>query len=154
MYTRTAVQNDGLGFIGPLVGAGISIGGALLGRPKAPKPSREESQEIVRQLYLEIFGREPDPGSKGWVDCLVEGDCDVQKVRDGLFGSAEYADKKAKGVLPSQLAQTGGLTFTSGGTPGLAPFPDSPMMGGMSSMMQYAPYAIGGIVLLALLRKK
>jgi hypothetical protein len=55
--------------------------------------TREKAQEIVRQAYLAVLEREPDPGSKGYVDKVLKDKWTQQDVERELRKSAEYRKK-------------------------------------------------------------
>lgn len=52
--------------------------------------SRREAERIVRRAYLEILGREPDPGAQGWVDKILHDRWTEQDVVQALRDSDEY----------------------------------------------------------------
>jgi RNase P/RNase MRP subunit POP5 len=55
--------------------------------------TRREAERIVRRAYLDVLGREPDPGSRPWVDkILVENWTEQDLVRE-LRNSDEYRKK-------------------------------------------------------------
>lgn len=56
--------------------------------------TRASAQEIVRRAYLSEFRREPDPGSAGWVDMIMnENWTEADLVRE-LRRSAEYRNRR------------------------------------------------------------
>ncbi|MBK5257185.1 MAG: DUF4214 domain-containing protein [Vicinamibacteria bacterium] len=54
----------------------------------------QKAQEIVRRAYLAILEREPDAGSKGFVDNVLRKKWTQEDVERELRNSAEYRDKK------------------------------------------------------------
>ena len=52
--------------------------------------SRSQAQAMVREAYLNVLGREPDPASASWVDHVVNDHWSQQQVENGLRQSAEY----------------------------------------------------------------
>lgn len=60
---------------------------------KKSQPTREEAEEIVRRAYEDVLGREPDSGSRGYVDkVLREGWTEADVARE-LRKSGEYRRK-------------------------------------------------------------
>jgi len=55
--------------------------------------SREQAQQTVRQAYLSVLKREPDPGSATWVDRVVNDRWTQADVENALRDSAEYKSK-------------------------------------------------------------
>jgi Peptidase inhibitor family I36 len=53
-----------------------------------------KAQEIVRQAYLSVLGREPDPGSRGYVDHVMRDHWSQGDVERELRKSAEYRNKR------------------------------------------------------------
>ena len=161
MY-QTQSTRGGLGFpIAPIIGPAIGVVSSFFGgrRPKAPRVPRGDARAFVREQYRELFcGREPDPGARGYEDCLVEGDCTAEKVRSDLMASGEYADKLARGCasFPSPPPPPGlapaGVPNGPAGIPG-----DVQGWGGGSgafdSILEYWPYIAGGVLLLMVLKK-
>jgi hypothetical protein len=56
--------------------------------------TRERAQEIVRQAYLSVLRREPDPASAGFVDRVFRDHWTLQDVERELRNSAEYRDRR------------------------------------------------------------
>ena len=52
--------------------------------------TRARAEEIVRRAYLSVFGREPDPGSRGYVDRVLRDHWTQQDVERELRRSPEY----------------------------------------------------------------
>jgi hypothetical protein len=52
-----------------------------------------KAQEIVRRAYLNILRREPDPGSRGWVERVLRDHWTQQDVERELRKSPEYRNK-------------------------------------------------------------
>jgi hypothetical protein len=48
---------------------------------------------MVRQAYLDVLGREPDPGAEGWVDKVLRDRWTEQDVVRALRDSDEYRRK-------------------------------------------------------------
>ncbi|MBI5584551.1 MAG: DUF4214 domain-containing protein [Deltaproteobacteria bacterium] len=61
-------------------------------RQKGRMP-RPEAERIVRRVYLDVLGREPDPGSRPWVDKIVYENWTEQDVARELRKSDEYRQK-------------------------------------------------------------
>lgn len=57
---------------------------------------RSEAEEIVRELYLEVLGREPDPGSEGYVRRLIDCSASREDVEESLRGSEEMKGRSEK----------------------------------------------------------
>jgi RNase P/RNase MRP subunit POP5 len=55
--------------------------------------TRAEAERIVRQAYRDVLGREPDPGSRGWVDKVVNDHWTAEDVVRALRDSDEYRQK-------------------------------------------------------------
>jgi peptidase inhibitor family I36 len=53
-----------------------------------------KAQDIVRRAYLAVLNREPDPGSRGYVDKVFRDHWSQQDVERELRNSAEYRNKK------------------------------------------------------------
>jgi hypothetical protein len=54
---------------------------------------REEAERMVREAYREVLGREPDPGSRGWVDKVMNEHWSMEDVARALRDSDEYRSK-------------------------------------------------------------
>jgi hypothetical protein len=54
---------------------------------------RDQAQAIVRSAYQSVLGREPDPGSAGYVDRVVNDHWSQQQIENELRNSAEYRQK-------------------------------------------------------------
>ena len=57
--------------------------------------TREQAQEIVRAAYQKVLLREPDPGSAGWVDRVLNDHWSQQQLENELRNSAEYRQKNS-----------------------------------------------------------
>jgi hypothetical protein len=55
--------------------------------------SRQQAEQIVRQAYREVLGREPDSGAQGWVDKVLRDRWTEQDVVRALRDSDEYRSK-------------------------------------------------------------
>lgn len=55
--------------------------------------TRARAEEIVRQIYLDLLDREPDPGSQGWIDALVSGRMIRAEVEREIRNSPESRNK-------------------------------------------------------------
>lgn len=55
--------------------------------------TRDQAQSIVRSAYQNVLGREPDPGSAGYVDRVANDHWSQQQVENELRNSAEYKQK-------------------------------------------------------------
>jgi hypothetical protein len=55
--------------------------------------TREQAQAIVRSAYQGVLGREPDPGSAGYVNAMLNNHWSQQQVENELRNSAEYRQK-------------------------------------------------------------
>ena len=56
--------------------------------------TRRQAEQIVRRAYLDILGREPDPGAEGWVDKILRDRWTEQDVVRALRESDEYRRKR------------------------------------------------------------
>jgi RNase P/RNase MRP subunit POP5 len=52
--------------------------------------SRQQAEQIVRQAYHDVLGREPDSGAQGWVDKVLRDRWTEQDVVRALRDSDEY----------------------------------------------------------------
>ena len=59
--------------------------------------TREQAQAIVRSAYQGVLGREPDPGSAGYVDRVFNDHWSQQQVENELRNSVEYRQKHPRG---------------------------------------------------------
>ena len=59
--------------------------------------TREQAQAIVRSAYQNVLGREPDPGSAGYVDRVFKDHWSQQQVENELRNSVEYRQKHPRG---------------------------------------------------------
>lgn len=55
-------------------------------------PSSPESEETIRALYAEFFGREPDEAGLAYFAGLLDQGADISDIIAGMAGSAEAAD--------------------------------------------------------------
>jgi len=55
--------------------------------------TRDQAQAIVRSAYRNVLGRDPDPGSAGYVDQVVNAHWSQQQVENELRNSVEYRQK-------------------------------------------------------------
>lgn len=130
--------------------------------------SKDQAKKAVQSIYLELLLRDPwnpyDAGAEGYVNCLIEGWCSTDFVRQELIKSSEYRDKEL------QRAQA---VYGPGGSASSALVPGSvaaSMPYGASSQAGYAPagggilsmtiggipvvFLAGGALLLSLLKKR
>ena len=56
--------------------------------------TRASAQEIVRRAYLSELRREPDPGSAGWVDMLMNHGWTEANLIQELRRSPEYRNRR------------------------------------------------------------
>ena len=56
--------------------------------------TRQRAEEIVRQAYLSVLGREPDPAARPWVDQVMRNRLTQQDVERELRRSPEYRNRK------------------------------------------------------------
>ena len=56
--------------------------------------TRERAEEIVRQAYLSVLGREPDAGARGFVDGVMRQGWSQQDVERELRRSPEYRNRR------------------------------------------------------------
>ncbi len=61
-------------------------------RGNAPM-TRADAQAIVRSAYEDVFGREPDPASSGWVDHVMNDHWSQQQLENELRKTPEYTSK-------------------------------------------------------------
>jgi hypothetical protein len=55
--------------------------------------TREQAEQIVRRAYLSVLGREPDAGSRGYVDKVLNDHWNESDVARELRHSEEYRSK-------------------------------------------------------------
>lgn len=55
--------------------------------------TRDQAQAVVRSAYKNVLGREPDPGSAGYVDRVFSDHWSQQQVENELRNSTEYRQK-------------------------------------------------------------
>ena len=55
--------------------------------------TRAKAEEIVRQAYLAVLNREPDPGSRGFVDAVFQRKMTREDVERELRKSSEYRNR-------------------------------------------------------------
>jgi len=55
--------------------------------------TQTQAQAIVRSAYENVLGREPDPGSAGYVDRVYRDHWSQQQIENELRNSAEYRQK-------------------------------------------------------------
>jgi hypothetical protein len=55
--------------------------------------TRQRAEDIVRRAYLSVFNREPDPGSRGYVERVLRDQWTQQDVERELRQSAEYRNR-------------------------------------------------------------
>lgn len=166
MQCVQAVPRDGLGFpIIPIVMGVVSAVGALKGKGGG-KPKEADAKEAVRQIYLELLGREPDPGAKGYIDCLIKGAqhdpnkgwCDVDFIRTEILKGSEYRDVEMRKAREAYGLAPGGA-LPSSGAPGAAPYPPGagpyPPAGDAPGTIFGIPilYVVGGVALLMLMKR-
>lgn len=116
---------------------------------------REDAIGAVNQIYLELLERPAigDPGSVGFVDCLVSGECDVDFVRTEVLSSPEFQrlqEVRVRKELEARRATTSAMA------PGAAGAALPGLVAGLPSSVAGIPltYIIGGFAALLLLRKK
>lgn len=118
-------SRSGLGFpIVPIIMGVVSVVGAVKAKKKSSKISDADAKSAVQQVYLELLERDPwnpnDPGAMGYVNCLLEGWCDVDFIRTEVLKSKEYKDvqmRKAAVVYNPAVAPSGfGESLFLGGT--------------------------------------
>ena len=68
---------------------GRTNGGRVEGRM-----TRDQAQEIVRRAYLSVLGREPDPGSEGFVNRVMRDNWSEADVARELRKSAEFRERR------------------------------------------------------------
>lgn len=154
MYTT--YYRDGLGFpIVPIIMGASSLVGLFKGKKGKPKVTEADAKKAVQQIYLELLERDPwnphDAGAMGYVQCLVEGWCDTDFVRTEVLKSKEYHDVQQRKAAAAYGAAPG-ATPSSSSAGVLSPSFGS-AFGGLN-LGPYAPYLIGGVVLLMLLRRR
>jgi len=55
--------------------------------------TREQAQAVVRSAYQHVLGREPDPGSAGYVDRVFNDHWSQPQIENELRNSVEYRQK-------------------------------------------------------------
>ena len=158
MYVQQRNRDGGLGFpVGLIIMGASAVVGALRGRGKkdeeqATKVNRIEARDFVVSQYRELLGREWFPADgTGYEDGMVNGSCDASCVREGILNSVEYANRKLKQLQQTAPPSTSIVERLIG-----AAQPDAygaTVAGAGPLLMEYAPYLIGGVVLLMVLRK-
>lgn len=58
--------------------------------------TREQAQAVVRSAYQNVLGREPDPGSAGYVERVFNDHWSQQQVENELRNSVEYRQKHSR----------------------------------------------------------
>lgn len=66
----------------------------------SPDIARAQRMQDVRALYLDILGREPDPGAINWVNSSMT----LDQIRQGLADSPEGQERARKRSLMAVLA--------------------------------------------------
>jgi hypothetical protein len=56
--------------------------------------TRAKAEEIVREAYRSVLGREPDAGSRGYVDRVLRDKWTRQDVERELRKSPEYRNRQ------------------------------------------------------------
>jgi hypothetical protein len=56
--------------------------------------TRRRAEQMVRRAYLDVLGREPDPGAEGWVDKVLRDRWTEQDVVRALRDSDEYRRRR------------------------------------------------------------
>ncbi len=56
--------------------------------------TRRRAEQMVRRAYLDVLGREPDPGAEGWVDKILRDRWTEQDVVRALRDSDEYRRRR------------------------------------------------------------
>lgn len=56
--------------------------------------TRARAEEIVRRAYLSVFRREPDPGSRGWVDRILQDGWTEEDLVRELQRTDEYRNRR------------------------------------------------------------
>jgi len=69
---------------------------------RGSRMSRQEAERIVRNAYRQVLGREPDPGSRGWVDKVLYDHWTEQDVVRALRDSDE---SKRRGSMTREEAE-------------------------------------------------
>lgn len=152
MYCPTDRTCDGLGFpFIPLIAAGVSTAISALRSKGKDKVTSQDAENAVRQIYLELLEREPDPGSQGFADCLVNGSCDVDFVRTEILKSPEYHDLQVRKATAAYAPESPGYTPTAGGG-GSSALPSVSSLSSMSIGGIPLPYLVGGVLLFSLLK--
>jgi len=59
----------------------------------AGSTTRDQAQAIVRSAYQSVLGREPDPGSAGYVERVFHDHWSQRQIENELRNSAEYRQK-------------------------------------------------------------
>ena len=63
------------------------------GSPGYTAVTMEQAQAIVRSAYERVLGREPDPGSSGYVDRVFRDHWSQAQIENELYNSEEYRQK-------------------------------------------------------------
>lgn len=58
-------------------------------RPGGSRWSYAQAESMVRQAYRRVFGREPDPGARGWIEQVMEHDLSQRQLEQALRNSPE-----------------------------------------------------------------
>jgi hypothetical protein len=68
--------------------------------------NRWQAEQVVRQAYLDILGREPDPsGMQQYTSAMLQKGSSAADVRRSLLSSPEYAQRR--GALRYGLSRSG-----------------------------------------------
>jgi hypothetical protein len=72
---------------------------------RGSRMSRQEAERIVRDSYREVLRREPDPGSRVWVDKVLREGWTQQDVIRELRNSDEYRKLQGRGMTRKEAEQ-------------------------------------------------
>jgi hypothetical protein len=74
--------------------SGSRGGGGNWGQSSGSRMSRQEAEGIVQRAYQSVLGRDPDPGSKSWVDEVMKHNWNQRQLEAELRKSPEYRAKQ------------------------------------------------------------
>lgn len=109
---------------------------------------RKDADSAVNQIYLELLERPSidDPGSEGFVRCLMTRECNVDFVRTEVLSSPEFRalqEGRVRRELEARTSRVSDVTFSG-------------LVAGLPSSVAGIPlmYIVGGVAALLLLKKK
>jgi hypothetical protein len=77
---------------------GRSYDGDSRARPgrSGSRMTRQVAEAMVERAYRSVLGRDPDPGSRSWVDQVMKNDWTQQRLESELRNTPEYRSKRGR----------------------------------------------------------